>query len=176
VKKQIRLSGSGGQGLITAGIILAQAAVLDDMNAVQTQSYGPEARGGAAKAEVIISDEEIYYPKVTAPDILIALTQEAVNKYISDMGAGGLVIADEVLVKTVPDGSFNVFKAPILSTASDALGSVLSANIVTLALLNTLRPTVSAASLETAVKNAFPKKADLNMRALAEGAKLAAII
>jgi 2-oxoglutarate ferredoxin oxidoreductase subunit gamma len=173
VKKQIRLSGSGGQGLITAGIILAQAAVLDDMNAVQTQSYGPEARGGAAKAEVIISDGEIYYPKVTAPDILIALTQEAVNKYISDMGEGGLVIVDDVLVKTAPTGNFNVFKAPILSTASETLGSILSANIVTLALLNTLRPTVSAASLETAVKNAFPKKAELNMRALMEGVKLA---
>jgi 2-oxoglutarate ferredoxin oxidoreductase subunit gamma len=175
VKREIRLSGSGGQGLITAGIILAQAAVLDDKNAVQTQSYGPEARGGAAKAEVIISDEEIYYPKVTSPDILIALTQEAANKYISDMGEGGLVIADNILVESVPTGNYKVFKAPILSIASDILGSVLSANIVTLALLNALRPTVSAASLEKAVANAFPKKAELNMRALSEGTKLALV-
>ncbi|MDR2401214.1 MAG: 2-oxoacid:acceptor oxidoreductase family protein [Deferribacteraceae bacterium] len=175
MKREIRLSGSGGQGLITAGIILAQAAVLDDKNAVQTQSYGPEARGGAAKAEVIISDEEIYYPKVTSPDILIALTQEAANKYISDMGEGGLVIADNILVESVPTGNYKVFKAPILSIASDILGSVLSANIVTLALLNALRPTVSAASLEKAVANAFPKKAELNMRALSEGTKLALV-
>jgi 2-oxoglutarate ferredoxin oxidoreductase subunit gamma len=173
VKRQIRLSGSGGQGLITAGIILAQAAVLDDKNAVQTQSYGPEARGGAAKAEVIINDEEINYPKVTEPDILVALTQESLNKYISDMRQGGLVIADEALVKEFPVGGFDVFKAPVLNTASEVLGSLLSANIIVLALLNTLRPTVSQGSLETAVKNAFPKKVELNMSALAEGAKLA---
>jgi 2-oxoglutarate ferredoxin oxidoreductase subunit gamma len=173
VKIQIRLSGSGGQGMITAGIILAQAAVLDNKNAVQTQSYGPEARGGAAKAEVIISDEEIYYPKVTSPDILIALTQEAINKYSSDMGEGGIVIVDNVLVKEFPKGNYKLFKAPVISTASEVLGSVLSANIITLALLNTIYPTVTPASLEIAVKNAFPKKADQNMKALEEGIKLA---
>ncbi|MDR2104226.1 MAG: 2-oxoacid:acceptor oxidoreductase family protein, partial [Deferribacteraceae bacterium] len=145
MKTEIRLSGSGGQGLITAGIIFAQAAVLDGKNAVQTQSYGPEARGGAAKAEVIISDKEIYYPKVTTPDILIALTQEAVNNYISDMSEDGLVIADDTLVKEVPFGNYKIFKTPIVTAASEKLASVLSANIITLALLNTLYPTVSAA-------------------------------
>ena len=74
--KQIVLSGTGGQGLILAGIILAEAAVLDGKQAIQTQSYGPEARGGASKAEVIISDEAIDYPKVLDADVLLAMSQE----------------------------------------------------------------------------------------------------
>ena len=79
MKKQteIRLSGSGGQGIITAGIILAEAALYDGLNALQSQSYGPEARGGSSKAEVIISEHEINYPKVTSPDILVSLTQDS---------------------------------------------------------------------------------------------------
>lgn len=81
MRYDIRFSGSGGQGIITAGILLAQAAAIKGgKNAVQSQSYGPEARGGASKAEVIISDDEINYPKIVNPDIVISLTQEAYNK------------------------------------------------------------------------------------------------
>ena len=79
--KQIVLTGTGGQGLILAGIILAEAAVLDGKQAIQTQSYGPEARGGASRAEVIISDEAIDYPKVQKADTLLAMSQEAFDKY-----------------------------------------------------------------------------------------------
>ena len=78
--KQIRLSGSGGQGVITAAIILAEAAVNEGKEAVQSQSYGPEARGGASKAEVIISDQPIYHPKVLAPGLVLAMTQKAADK------------------------------------------------------------------------------------------------
>ena len=78
--KQIVLTGTGGQGLILAGIILAEAAVLDGKQAIQTQSYGPEARGGASRAEVLISDEAIDYPKVQKADTLLAMSQEAFNK------------------------------------------------------------------------------------------------
>ena len=80
-KLELRLSGFGGQGLITAGIILAEAAILDGMNAVQSQSYGPEARGGASKAEVIIAAEEIDYPKVAEADLCLSMSQQASDKY-----------------------------------------------------------------------------------------------
>jgi 2-oxoglutarate ferredoxin oxidoreductase subunit gamma len=82
---EIRLGGSGGQGLILGGIILAEAAILDGKNAIQAQSYGPEARGGASKAEVIIADGEIAFPKVQNADVLLALTQKACDKYLSSL-------------------------------------------------------------------------------------------
>ena len=88
MKQELRLSGTGGQGLITAGIILAEAALLDGKLAIQSQSYGPEARGGASKAEVIISDEAIHFPKVTDPNLLLAMSQEAATKYSHDLTAG----------------------------------------------------------------------------------------
>src|SRR4030042_17730 len=92
---EVRLSGEGGQGMILAGVILAEAAAIyDDKNAIQTQSYGPEARGGACKSEVIISDEEIDYPKATHIDLLLALTQESCDKYIRELKQGGLLVVD----------------------------------------------------------------------------------
>ena len=92
MKQELRLSGTGGQGLITAGIILAEAALLDGKLAIQSQSYGPEARGGASKAEVIISDEAIHFPKVTDPNLLLAMSQEAATKYSHDLTAGSVMI------------------------------------------------------------------------------------
>ena len=86
MRKELRIGGFGGQGVILAGIILGKAACLFDKNeAVQTQSYGPEARGGASKCEVVISDEKIDYPKVQSPDILVAMSHEALLKYIVDL-------------------------------------------------------------------------------------------
>ncbi len=99
MRYDIRFSGSGGQGIITAGILLAQAAAIKGgKNAVQSQSYGPEARGGASKAEVIISDDEINYPKIVNPDIVISLTQEAYNKYAVDLKDDAVVIVDASMV------------------------------------------------------------------------------
>ena len=81
MKQKFRFSGTGGQGLITAGIILAEAALLDGKLAVQSQSYGPEARGGSSKAEVIVSDMPIYFGRVTQPDTLLVMSQEAADKF-----------------------------------------------------------------------------------------------
>ena len=86
MRKQIRLSGSGGQGVITAAIIYAEAAVAEGKEAVQSQSYGPEARGGASKSEVIIDDGPIYHPHVKTPDVVLAMTQKAADKYYGDLG------------------------------------------------------------------------------------------
>ena len=104
MRKQLRLSGSGGQGVITAAIILAEAAVAEGKEAAQSQSYGPEARGGASKAEVIIDTETIYHPHVINPDLVLAMTQKAADKYYEDIVPGGLLVLDEQLVPNPPDG------------------------------------------------------------------------
>ena len=102
MKHNFRFSGPGGQGLITAGIILAEAAILDGKEAIQSQSYGPEARGGSSKAEAIISDDKIYFGRVTCPDVLLAMSQEAADKYTKDCGENSVVITDSLFVKEVP--------------------------------------------------------------------------
>ena len=103
---EMRLSGEGGQGLVLAGKILAEAAAIyDDKNATQSQSYGPEARGGASKSEVIISDGEIDFPKAEDLDLLLALTQEAFDKYHADLREGGFLVVDAEAVTRLPDVS-----------------------------------------------------------------------
>ena len=94
-------SGSGGQGVITAAIILAEAAVLyENLNAVQSQSYGAAARGGATRSDIIISDAVIHFPKVIQPNVLVCLTQEAYNAYYAIIRPGGLLLTDTRYVKT----------------------------------------------------------------------------
>jgi len=93
---EIRLSGAGGQGMILAGIIIAEAALYEEgLNVTQTQSYGPESRGGASRAEVVLSNEIIDFPKVIKPDILVSLTQEAYDKYNEDVKNEGIIIVDD---------------------------------------------------------------------------------
>jgi len=170
----VRLSGSGGQGMITSGAILGVAAVYDGKNAVQTKSYGPEARGGAARSEVVISDEEITYVKVIDADILVALTQEAADKFSSAVKDGGIVIVDSLMVKNPPSGNFKLYSLPIIKTAAEKVGKSLVANIVTLGVLNEIAEVVSFESLEKAVLSKVPKGTEeLNKKALAAGRKIA---
>ncbi len=171
---ELRLSGSGGQGLITAGIILAEAALLDQMNAIQTQSYGPEARGGASKAEVIISDSDIDFPKVTLPTMTLALTQIACDKYIEDVAEEGTVIVDDSI--TLPEGlkAKHVYRVPIIQTAKQEVGKEIVANIVALGLIVGLTGIVTLKSLEAAVLSRIPKgTVALNKAALEKGLSLA---
>ncbi len=103
---EMRLSGEGGQGLVLAGKILAEAAAIyDDKNATQSQSYGPEVRGGASKSEVIVSDGAIDYPKAENLDLLLALTQESFDKYHGDLRPGGWLVVDAEAVTRFPDVS-----------------------------------------------------------------------
>jgi 2-oxoglutarate ferredoxin oxidoreductase subunit gamma len=171
---EIRLSGTGGQGIILAGIILAEAAVLDGKNAVQSQSYGPEARGGASKSEVIISSGEILYPKVKKPDILLALSQEACDKYINDIKDNSTVIVDSSIDIVQYDiKAKKVITVPILETAADKLKKSMVANIVALGVIVGFTSIVSKESLENAVLKRVPKGTeDLNRKALHEGFKL----
>lgn len=175
---EIRLSGSGGQGLILAGVILAEAAVIyGGKNALQSQSYGPEARGGASKSEVIISDEDIDYPKARGIDLCLALTQEACEKYSTDIKPGGLLLVDNDFVSEVPKGDFKVIKLPIITSAKDEVGKAITANIVALATLVELTGVVSHEALEKAVLARVPKGTEeLNKKALAVGIQLAANI
>ncbi|MDH7499488.1 MAG: 2-oxoacid:acceptor oxidoreductase family protein [candidate division NC10 bacterium] len=173
---EVRLSGEGGQGLILAGIILAEAAAIyDEKNAIQTQSYGPEARGGACKSEVIISEDEIDYPKATRIDLLLALTQEACDKYIGELKKGGMLIVDSLSVEKVPQGDFRIFRLPILETARDQMGKLIVANIVALGAIVGLSGIVSRGAMEKALLARVPKGTEqLNSRALAAGFELAA--
>lgn len=173
MRVEFRLSGSGGQGLLLAGIVLAEAAILEGKNAVQTQSYGPEARGGSSKAEVVISDEEIDYPKATDPDYLLALTNDAYRTYGVKM-TRGLIITD-TSVTLDPSITARTVSLPILAAATEKVGKKVVANIVALGVLAGLSGIAPRETLRVAVKARVPKGTDeLNLQALDVGLHLAA--
>ncbi len=169
----VRLSGSGGQGLILAGKILAEAAAIyDGRNAVQTQSYGPEARGGASKAEVVIKDGEIDYPKAMDLDLLLSLTQESCTKYSGDLKEDGIMIVDSEMVKDPPRGSFKLYAAPITSIAANKIGKIVVTNIVALGILSKIAGVVTEESMRKAILARVPKGTEkINMKAFDEGWK-----
>lgn len=170
---QIQLSGSGGQGLILAGIILAAAAVADGYHVIQSQSYGPEARGGASVAEVIMGPDPIDYPHVERADILLALTREACVKYLPGVSPKALVIVDSLLVDRVPANGATVVSLPIVQTARTEIGREMVANIVALGALNSAAGLVSWPALEEAVLERVPSQfSELNKRALEAGRAL----
>lgn len=170
---EIRLSGSGGQGLILAGIILAEAAIIQGDNAIQSQSYGPEARGGASKAEVIISEDEIHFPKVEEADILLSLTQVAFDKYVDSTKEDGILVLDASIEIPEDLKVKEVIRIPILDTASEVIGKKMVANIVALGAIQELSGIVEKEYLEKAVLSRVPKGTEeLNKNALEEGYKL----
>lgn len=169
--KQIQLSGAGGQGLVLAGVILAEAAMRDGRNVAVAQSYGPEARLGASKAEVIISTEKIAYPQVTRPDILLCLSQDAFDKYFPNVSEEALVIVDTHQVQA-PDRN-TIRKLPLVRAAMEQVGSKVVANVVALGALNALAQLVSWEHLAAAVARRTPQKyRDQNLKALEVGRAL----
>ncbi|MGK2905771.1 MAG: 2-oxoacid:acceptor oxidoreductase family protein [Desulfuromonadales bacterium] len=164
---ELRFSGAGGQGLITAGIILAEAAsIIEGKNAVQSQSYGPEARGGASKSEVIISDAPIDYPKATIVDACLAMTQEAADKYANGIKEGGILLLDEDFVHRAPQGNFTVYRLPITRMAKEDIGREIVANVVALGAVIGLTSVVSKEAGEQAVLRKVPEAfKDLNKKA-----------
>ncbi len=168
---EIRFSGSGGQGLILAGVIFAEAAAIyDKKNAVQSQSYGPEARGGASKSEVILSDETIDFPKATSIDLQLSLTQESCTKYYKDVKGDGTLLVDEDFVREIPKGTFRVIKLPIIRTAAEQIGKSFVANIVAIGAIAAITGQVSYESAEKAVLSRVPRGTEeLNKRALKAG-------
>ena len=168
---EMRFSGSGGQGMILAGIIMAEAAsIYSDKKASQSQSYGPESRGGASRSEVIISDEEIDYPKATSIDAMLAMTQDACNKYCKDIKKGGILLIDSDEVKDAPNGDFKVYSVPITSIAWNELGKTIVANIISLGIITELTKIVTHEAIEKAVLSRVPAAfLDLNKKALKTG-------
>lgn len=168
MRKEIRFGGFGGQGIVTMGIILARAAALhDDLQATQTQSYGPEARGGASRSEVIISDQAIYYPKLQRPEIFVCMSQQALDKYIKDLR--GMLIYDSSLIKNVPQG-VELYGIPATLLAKKELGKTIVANIIMLGALVQISGVVTRGALKEAVLESVPKGTEeLNTSALELG-------
>lgn len=171
--RQIRLGGIGGQGIVLAGRLLGKAAALfDDKEAVCTQSYGPEARGGAARADVVISDHPVDYPFVTAADVLAVLFHEAYVRYRPILRPGGTLIFDSALVQPSADDR-DACGIPASRIAED-LGSRMAANVVILGYLVGLTGVVSRDSLEDAIRTTVREQhVDLDLRALDKGFRLA---
>ena len=156
---EIRIAGFGGQGVVTIGKIAGVAAALyDKKNAVQTQSYGPESRGGACKSEVVLSDGDIHYPKVRTADILVALSQMAQDMYLKDLKPGGLLIVDPLtVIKDPPRTDLRLFKVPTAEIAV-AVGNKKFQNMVALGALCQLTGVISQKALEKSISEAVPPK------------------
>ncbi len=172
--KRIVFSGSGGQGVITAAIILAEAAAVhENLNAVQTQSYGPEARGGATRADVIISKSPIHHPKVINPHILICLTQAAYNKYAYIVRPGGLMLTDGKYVKTDHNVDARQMELDIYRAVIEKIGKPIVFNICMLGALIELTGLVKPDSILKALKDKIPPDfMELNEKALETGIQL----
>lgn len=171
---EVRLAGTGGQGMILAGIILAEAAAIGaGKNVAQTQSYGPEARGGASKAEVIIADDEIDYPKVIQADLLLAMSQEACDKYGRGVNPEGWLIVDEGQVRRVPPHPRTV-RVPITHIAEEEIGRKITANILGLGVIVGLTGVVPREAIVQAVeRRAPPGTKEINQQALETGLAIA---
>ena len=175
MKKELfrfRFAGSGGQGVILGTIIMAEAALESGRNVVQAQSYGPEARGGSCKAEMIMSSGEIVFPKIECADCLAALTQKALDQYIDAVEPDGVIIVDSSV--EVPDSwKGKTVSMPMIATAYDVLKKPVTINIVALGAINGVLGIVEDFELEQAVLARVPEGTEeLNCRALEEGKKL----
>lgn len=177
MRTEIRICGFGGQGIILAGIILGKAASLFDGNeAVQTQSYGPEARGGASKCEVVIDNKLIEYPKVQNLDVLVAMSNEALIKYIGDLKDEGTLIVDpgttdvEDVREFIEEHNIKVYEAPATQTAMEDIGLKIVANIVMVGVITKIAKVISEEAVIKAVEDSVPKGTEeKNIQALKAG-------
>ena len=167
-------SGSGGQGVITAAIILAEAAVIyNGLNAVQSQSYGAEARGGATRSDIIISDTIIHYPKVIQPNVLVCLTQEAYNKFYSIIRPGGLLISDTRYVQTEKKVDAQQKEIAMYDSVINKIGKPIVFNICMLGAVIGITELIDPESIMKALKNRIPPDfLEMNRQALEIGIEL----
>ena len=172
-KIEVRISGLGGQGVVLAGQILGKAAVYKGKNVVQTQSYGAEARGSAAKSEVIISDGKIGFPIIRKCDILIAMSQEAVEKNIKDLKEDGILLIDSIKVKKVPHTKARIFKIPATEIAEKTFHAKIYANMVMLGALTNITKISNEKSFTRAIKEIVSTEViNINLRAYKKGLTL----
>jgi len=170
LKKEILITGLGGQGIILAGQILGMAACLrDHLESTLTQSYGPEARGGACSAQVIISDGPIHYPYVRSADILVCMSQTGYEKYCPLLKEGGILIIDQDMVRSVASTGENFFSIPATRIAEE-LGRKMMANIVMLGFVTAVTGAVSLESMLPSVAESVPRGTeDTNLGAFNKG-------
>lgn len=168
MRKEIRIAGFGGQGVVLTGYILGKALTLyDQYEAVMTQAYGPEARGGSSSANLVVSDESIDYPFIQHPDVLVALSQEAYSRFRSTVKPGGLILIDSDLV--TPDQEDQVHGVPATRIAEE-LGRRIVANVVILGFFTALNDLVGREAVEKAIRTSVkPKSIELNLRAFSMG-------
>lgn len=165
------MGGSGGQGLVLMGLILAEAAgIIDRRQVVQSQLYGPESRGGASRSDVIISDQEIDYPEVEHPDILFVFNQLSAATFCPNLKPGGTLISDSTFVTDLPPTHGPSYRLPITRIAREKLGKEIVANIVALGAITVLTGVVSRESVTRAVLGRVPRGTEeINKRALQAG-------
>jgi len=173
-RAEILIGGVGGQGVVLSGILLGTAATLfENRKAVQTQSYSSELRGGSARAEVIISDGPVSDPQVRRPDILIALAEEALPKYVDKIKPKGLLVIDSDLVKGAKPGDYEILSVPASSLAEKEMGNIVVANLIILGALMKKTRLLSVEAMEKAIEVSVPKKAkELNLKAFRRGLEL----
>ncbi len=173
-RTEILIGGVGGQGVVLSAVLLGTAATLfEGKQAVQTQSYSSELRGGSARAEVIISDEPVSDPQVRKPDILIVLAEDALQKYIGRIKSKGLLVIDSDLVKGAKPGDYATLAIPATSIADKEMGNIVVANLIILGALLKKTGLLSVESMEKAIEVSVPKKAiTLNLNAFRRGLQL----
>ncbi len=173
MRTEIRIAGTGGMGVVLAGVLLGHAAVVHSgLEAVQTQSYGSEARGTAAKSEVIISDGKIRYPKVVKADYSIFMSQKAYDMYINGAKDGGVLIIDPDLVKCDCGDRFEVIPIPAMR-AADELGSRMVSNMIMLGAFSKKSGIITIDALEATLRDVVPARTiEMNTQGLHKGAQL----
>jgi len=171
---EIRFGGFGGQGIVTMAVILGEAiSLIEKKQCVQTQSYGPEARGGATKSELVIDDEEVDYPKVQEPDVFVAMSRAAYLEYIDGLKEDGILIIDEDLVEVegdLPDG-VKVYKIPATRIADLDVGVKQATNVVMLGALTAITGIVTPKGLRKQIVDRWPRFKETNLKALELGLK-----
>ncbi len=168
IRHEVVITGFGGQGIVLAGRIMGMAAALGDhLESTLVQSYGPESRGGACSAQVIISDKVIQYPYIKAPDILVCMSQSAYDKHIEALKPEGTLITDKDLVKTRDDRDY--FSVPATRMAEE-LGRTMMANIIMLGFTTAITGVLSVESAQGAVTSSVPKGTEeMNIKAFTKG-------
>jgi 2-oxoglutarate ferredoxin oxidoreductase subunit gamma len=169
MRHEIRVAGFGGQGMMLAGLLIGKAAALyDGKEAVLSQSYGPEARGGASNADVIIDDDPIDYPLVTRPDHFVAMFQEAYERYRPDLVKDGILLIESDLVRPLPDeGPYRGIPA---TRIAEELGRRIVANVVMVGFFSGATGLISPQAGEQAIRNTLrPRLVDLNLKAFNAG-------
>ncbi len=173
-RREVMFAGFGGQGIITAGYIVGRAAaVYDNKEATLTQSYGPEARGSTCYSGVVIDEEEIDYPYLLNPEVIVLMSKDAYEKFLPRLREGGILIVDSSIVK--PDeraSNYIVYEVPATEEAEE-MGARIVANVIMLGFLGKVWDAVSVDALRESVKSTVPRKyLDLNLRAFERGVEL----